>query len=96
MTPDQIYNLLEKHFKPLTFAPFCDVSGGFFPILNCFQAFEKEIALAFLNYGEFKVKAYNEDRKTLGLCWIVPGKLLALDDQVTTEEHLYIHKKSLK
>ena len=65
-------------------------------IFNCFQAFEKEIALSFFNYGKFKVKAYSEDRKTLGLCWIVPGKLLALDDQVTTEEHLYIHKKSLK
>jgi len=65
-------------------------------IFNCFQDFEKEIGLAFFNYGKFKVKAYSEDRKTLGLCWIVPGKLLALDDQVTTEEHLYVHKKSLK
>ena len=64
-------------------------------IFNCFQAFEKEIALSFFNYSEFKVKAYSEDRKTLGLCWIVPGKLLALDDQVTTEEHLYTHNKSI-
>ena len=60
MAADQIYNVLEKHLKPLTFALYCDVSG-ILPILTSLTVSLKAVALDIYNCGVFDVKAYKEN-----------------------------------